>query len=1766
MSISKADITQKILNHYLQNFREDNDDIKKIFKSLADANTKIVILSLIEYMNVLEIDQKYLELLKLLNYIISHIKESHFQKIKEKIHEFIERSVETSISLSKKINIPKEVVAIYVERDQLVENMISSILKFGDNDTVRLILNFFNAGKVPELIIMNILRILIREQGRLIKDYSNELLSKFLSTCTLVQSPRYRQIYADTMLLIYDNLSLCVENQDELNLKSLEDLSISIYSMISQDWISQPDYEVQSAAVNLIGYMVQFFPNNQIEKIADKIIDEFINQMKKQADKKITIWKGFNKILEKLLQTNKPYFEHSIKSIQVKLYDLYRSPIFSPNYEFDPEQQKKKNSLLEIIQNLAQFNIDSILDLYISRHQSKEIIEKIASLWITNFLINRNYEKISIPMKKLLINSLSSISFDSNFEVRYALIEIIFTLCNQKQFFEDSLNDQSYDISFMLFFLIKQVSIHPQEIAEKKNVRFAPFLTTLENLKSRSQYVLQILTTNSVQTTKNFIWPYILEYIPNPSFSPGLSSILKSTYTYLTKYKEVYNEYPQGNIRVNEKIPKIGTILARLIILLRIPQFFKGLGQEILKSIPHILSVFLTKECSKEINIHINDLEFIIQNESEDEKKLSDKIYQLWKVLLDQFDSNEWFTSMHEDLIAMNPSYNKVPELQVHMMKLHGLILTKIDSQETIKTQIDKFVTQVYNDYSNQQVNLNIDKIEPSTQMKLCLADTLALISTEKLDLVIDKIRNIMNSQIIQKKQQTGFASVLSMFNKPQTEEDALYPITSNLILSLGYICNRLNTKKLVLKIESHIINNLIPFLDKGGEEMQLCVHRTMEMISNGVIRIWNDCEEEEIKDLKRVFIKYKEKFYQRSILAFKTSKIPNIKTIAWETVSNLLRVDPPYSFEQHLNFFKNCIKFLEENINILSSFEQPTIHLFQAMLSHQKLVSNPSKNPDQTNSEEGSQEQTEKVFGDENGIVSVWEVLSTIIKIIEQNRDLEILCFYYNCLLKALFDKKLKANEGKDIKFLTVILVIFLSHIYKPNRDLQTVSLFCLEKIMLGLNIYLDVNMRDIEVFNNDLIRQLSQKLSFEELQSLVNESVQRVSQEENVQVLNGFTSLHNKFYNQHEEKLSEQLGAIIQSYKAVFDVQVKLNSEEMQKDQLIGYVITILEKNLQKGLDILLDEKVTFPLTDFQERLLKRIVDNKSTLFKTFNHLTDVLNNPEDKIFKCKGDALTNSIIFIGFMFSLNSEILLNITKKYFASIFGTFVLRFSTSFDQDLNKNSQSRDEMDASKACLWAFKQMLQNSNKSNFLNDISTGLQVKLIDESLFEDGMSELMMIVSKNSRLCELSEMMEFLKPFILKKIKTQKSACLIIVSQLIHCSFFALDFQDTRNHVLLPDWYNFLIDVLLANNQDSSEQIRSIVLRGIGNITYLHKYNIAGCLEDIKEEEDQNVLQSTENMEDNQNKKDKDENSQSENEGERNSQRKQLLDEKIAENLVQIIQDEEQKEFEKKKEPIFLISNERYAQIIEALFLGMDDTSDLCVKDTLNSLQNMIQFISDLFLQPYIFSLIQKVTINFEKQLSILRVTSFNLFGKLLEKIHICKEKDDYIQNQIHYVLISVIVHLLDESRQVRDVCKLNLEKIAKILNFEQLIKYLGQEDYNQIEEFKAEFLEKDEIFMLNAMSLFTSNYHNKITAYIETLTEYTKSPDEKIKCSSILSLIYTFRYLNQDIQNLEIIQNVKERLYELLEKQSVNRKINNIDKYILKATIFLIKTIES
>lgn len=99
------------------------------------------------------------------------------------------------------------------------------------------------------------------------------------------------------------------------------------------------------------------------------------------------------------------------------------------------------------------------------------------------------------------------------------------------------------------------------------------------------------------------------------------------------------------------------------------------------------------------------------------------------------------------------------------------------------------------------------------------------------------------------------------------------------------------------------------------------------------------------------------------------------------------------------------------------------------------------------------------------------------------------------------------------------------------------------------------------------------------------------------------------------------------------------------------------------------------------------------------------------------------------------------------FFFSIFGTFLGRFASCFE---NSFLTSNSSADPSKVTLWAFEAFLKNTEKRNLLEDFSSGLFLKMITDDDFEDGISELVMILCKNSYMKELNELLEFLKDFI--------------------------------------------------------------------------------------------------------------------------------------------------------------------------------------------------------------------------------------------------------------------------------------------------------------------------------------------------------------------------------------------------------------------------------
>ncbi len=81
-----------------------------------------------------------------------------------------------------------------------------------------------------------------------------------------------------------------------------------------------------------------------------------------------------------------------------------------------------------------------------------------------------------------------------------------------------------------------------------------------------------------------------------------------------------------------------------------------------------------------------------------------------------------------------------------------------------------------------------------------------------------------------------------------------------------------------------------------------------------------------------------------------------------------------------------------------------------------------------------------------------------------------DALRFYYEQMLKALYNSKRKIDK-QDKKTVIQIMTLLLSHFYKKHNDLSKTALLCLERVLLGFPIILNVNIKNTEELNKELI-----------------------------------------------------------------------------------------------------------------------------------------------------------------------------------------------------------------------------------------------------------------------------------------------------------------------------------------------------------------------------------------------------------------------------------------------------------------------------------------------------------------------------------------------------------------------------------------------------------------------------------------------------------------------------------------------------------------------
>jgi len=333
---------------------------------------------------------------------------------------------------------------------------------------------------------------------------------------------------------------------------------------------------------------------------------------------------------------------------------------------------------------------------------------------------------------------------------------------------------------------------------------------------------------------------------------------------------------------------------------------------------------------------------------------------------------------------------------------------------------------------------------------------------------------------------------------------------------------------------------------------------------------------------------------------------------------------------------------------------------------------------------------------------------------------------------------------------------------------------------------------------------------------------------------------------------------------------------------------------------------------------------------------------------------------------------------------------------------------------------------------------------------------------------------------PFLSKKIDSQKLVAIIFISQFISSSITLKSGTITLETLSgLFDWIHSLIDILLSNLSDKSSWIRKHSFKGLGNISLLLKFSFKALLTS----ENNNI---------------------------------ESMDEKF----------------------IFSLEIEKAQIILEGLFAGMEDNSEICAREALFSLQRLIQLLDARIVKPNLFSLLMRLPDNFERSDAITRMGAFNLLGKIAGLITKENENFDRLIESLHFHIISLILHINDENQAVKQACINSLNNLASLFELRQLKNLIDSLNEDSIKNTSFSSLyDKIEIFLLKTMEILAEVFPGNLEKYIASLYGFCSSPDDNIKAIAGL-LLCKCLVLEK---NASTNENIIYKLCQMMEEKS-------------------------
>ena len=225
----------------------------------------------------------------------------------------------------------------------------------------------------------------------------------------------------------------------------------------------------------------------------------------------------------------------------------------------------------------------------------------------------------------------------------------------------------------------------------------------------------------------------------------------------------------------------------------------------------------------------------------------------------------------------------------------------------------------------------------------------------------------------------------------------------------------------------------------------------------------------------------------------------------------------------------------------------------------------------------------------------------------------------------------------------------------------------------------------------------------------------------------------------------------------------------------------------------------------------------------------------------------------------------------------------------------------------------------------------------------------------------------------------------------------------------------------------------------------------------------------------------------------------------------------------------------------VLSAMMSGMDDKEDpddYITMEAMSGLSKIITKIDEGHVRPILVNIILRIRPCFEKHLSGVRMAAFTLFGDL-SQFGDGPSKDPYLE-QIFSNLVTILVHMNEDEKNVVYACKQTLCKIGPLI---------GNEEVNQI--FQKHLDPSKHIiygeFLDGLTRKMVTAFPNKLNFFTLSATLFFKSFYPDIRANAALFVGFMLFHIPPDLQEGISSEQVSEALIGLLHDATPEVRIS-------------------